>query len=70
MGCLRRETKYKPVDQSADVVWIVLGSIFLGSSGIHPNLSTTHEMLPRTGTARRKRTLGIRGLTREAYVSC
>jgi hypothetical protein len=30
----------------------------------------THERLPRMGTARRKRTPGIRGLVWEAYVSC
>jgi hypothetical protein len=45
-------------------------SLFLGSSGICPNLSVPRERLPRTGTARRKRTLGVRGLAWEAYVPC
>jgi hypothetical protein len=58
------------MDRSADVLWIVLGALFLGSSEIHPNLSMTREKLPRTGTARRKRMLGVRGLVCEAYVSC
>jgi hypothetical protein len=35
-----------------------------------PTLLMTHERLPRTGTARRKRTPGVRGLTWEAYVTC
>jgi hypothetical protein len=33
-------------------------------------LSMTCERLPRMGTARRKRTLGVRGLAWEAYVTC
>jgi hypothetical protein len=33
---------------------------FLGSSEICPNLSTPHERLPRTGTARKKHTLCVR----------
>jgi hypothetical protein len=32
--------------------------------------SMTRERLPRTGTARRKRTPGVRGLAWEAYVTC
>jgi hypothetical protein len=32
--------------------------------------SMAHERLPRMGTARRKRTLGVRGLAWEAYVVC
>jgi hypothetical protein len=43
--------------------------IFLRSSSIRPTLSVTRERLPHTGTARRKRTLSVRGLTGEAYVS-
>jgi hypothetical protein len=46
------------------------GTLFLGSSGIYPNLSAPRERLPRTGTTRKKHTLGVRGLTWEAYVSC
>jgi hypothetical protein len=33
-------------------------------------LLMTRERLPRMGTARRKRTLGVRGLAWEAYVAC
>jgi hypothetical protein len=33
-------------------------------------LSMTHERLPRTETARRKRTVSVRGLAWEAYVMC
>ncbi len=58
------------VDRSAGVLEIVSGPLFLRSSGICPNLSVSHERLPRTGTARRKRTPGVRGLAWEAYVSC
>jgi hypothetical protein len=45
-------------------------STFLGSSSIHPTLSVTHKRLPRTGTARRKRMPGVRGLACEVYLSC
>jgi hypothetical protein len=51
-------------------LWIVSGAIFLGSGGIYPNLSVPRERLPCMGTAHRKRTLGVRGLAWEAYVSC
>jgi hypothetical protein len=34
----------------------------VGSSSIHPTLSVTCKRLPRTGTACRKRTLGVRVL--------
>jgi hypothetical protein len=46
------------VDRSAGVLWIVSGDLFLGSSGICPNLSAPHERLPCTGTSRRKLMLG------------
>jgi hypothetical protein len=58
-----------PRDQSAGVLWIVSGALFLRSSGICPNLLAVHERLPRTGTAHRKRTPDVRGLVWEAYVS-
>jgi hypothetical protein len=32
IGWLMRETGYGPIDRSADMLWIVLGAIFLGSS--------------------------------------
>jgi hypothetical protein len=49
------------VDRSAGVLWIVSGALFLRSSGIRPNLSMTHERLPRMGTAHMKRMSGVRG---------
>jgi hypothetical protein len=70
IGWFRREAGYGPADQSAGVLWIVSGALFLGSSGICPNQSVPHERLPRTGTARRKHTLGVCGLAWEAYVPC
>jgi hypothetical protein len=70
IGWFQREARYEPADRSAGVLWIVSGALFLGSSEICPNLSVPREMLPRMGTARRKRTLGVRGLAWEAYVSC
>jgi hypothetical protein len=33
------------VDRSAGVLWIVSRALFLGSGGIHSNLSVTHERL-------------------------
>jgi hypothetical protein len=33
------------MDRSVGVLWIVLGALFLGSSGIRPNLSMSHEGL-------------------------
>jgi hypothetical protein len=36
----------------------------------YSTLSMTHERLPRTGTARRKHTPGMRGLAWESYVAC
>jgi hypothetical protein len=67
---LEREVGYGPADRSADVLLIMSGALFLRSGGICPNLSLSRKRLPRTGTTRRKRTLGVRGLTWEAYVSC
>jgi hypothetical protein len=55
--------------RSAGMLWIVSGAFFLRSSGIHPNPSMTHERLPRMGTAHRKRTPDVRGLTWKTYVS-
>jgi hypothetical protein len=59
-----------PTDRSADMIGIVLGALFLGSSRVRPMLLMASERLPHTGTARRKRMSGIRGLAREVYVSC
>jgi hypothetical protein len=70
IGWLGREAECGPADRSPGVLWIVSGALFLRSSEIYPNLSAPHERLPRTGTARRKRTSGVHGLAWEAYVSC
>jgi hypothetical protein len=58
-----------PADHSAGL-GVVSGALFLGSSSFHPMLLVAYERLPRTGTTRRKRTLSVRGLEWEAYVSC
>jgi hypothetical protein len=60
IGWLGRETGYRHTNWSAGMLWIVSGALFLRSSGIHPNLSTTRERLPHTGTAHRKHTPGVR----------
>jgi hypothetical protein len=39
-----------------------VGSLFLMSNGIRPNLLMTHERLPCTGTARKKHTPDVHGL--------
>jgi hypothetical protein len=64
------EAGYGPVDQLSGVLWIVSGALFLRSNEICPNLSAPHKRLPRTGTARKKRTQGVCGLAWEAYMSC
>jgi hypothetical protein len=46
------------------------GALFLRSSSICPTLLMTYKRLPRTGTARRKRTPGVHQLEWVAYVSC
>jgi hypothetical protein len=58
-----------PVDHSVGLRGGV-GSTFSREQCIRPTLLMTHEGLPRTGTARRKRMLSIRGLAWEIYVSC
>jgi hypothetical protein len=40
-----RETRYGTTNRSTDVLGIVSGALFLGSSGIHLNLLTTRERL-------------------------
>jgi hypothetical protein len=47
-----------------------VGSTFSWEQCFHPTVLTTHERLPRTGTAHRKRTSGVRELAWEAYVLC
>jgi hypothetical protein len=47
-----------------------VGSPFSREQWACSTLLMTHERLPRMGTARRKRTSGVHGLVREAYVTC
>jgi hypothetical protein len=47
-----------------------VGSTFSQEQCIRPTMLMTHERLPRMGTARRMRTLGVHGLAWKAYVSC
>jgi hypothetical protein len=54
-----------PVDRSVGLR-VVSGSLFLESNRVRPMLLMACERLPRTWTAHRKRTQGIRGLAWEA----
>jgi hypothetical protein len=58
-----------PADHSAGLRGGV-GSTFSQEQCFHPTLWTTREGLPCMGTARKKRTLDVRGLAWESYVSC
>jgi hypothetical protein len=59
------------VPWSTQTNWEVeLGSLFLRSISIRPTLLITCERLPRMRTVCSKRTLGIRWLEWEAYISC
>jgi hypothetical protein len=51
-----------PADHSAGLK-VVSGALFLRSSRVRPTLIMAYERLPRTGTAHRKRTSGVRRLT-------
>jgi hypothetical protein len=59
----------RPVDHSAGL-GVVSGALFLKSSRVRPTLLMAYERLSRTGIARIKCTLGIRGLAWEACISC
>jgi hypothetical protein len=59
-----------PMDQSTDVLGIVSGAIFLRSSRVRQILLMASKRLSRMWTVRRKRTCGICGLVRKAYMSC
>jgi hypothetical protein len=59
----------RPVNHLAGL-GVVSGALFLGSSRVCPTLLVACERLPHMGIAHRKRTLGLRGLAWEAYVSC
>jgi hypothetical protein len=67
---LRIETGHRPTDRSADVLWIVSGAFFLGSSGLAQLCWGLCKRLPCTWTARRKHTWGVHGLAQKAYVLC
>jgi hypothetical protein len=58
-----------PTDHSAGL-GVVSGALFLGSSRVRPTLLMACKRLPHTGTAHRKRTSGVRGLTWKVYVLC
>jgi hypothetical protein len=58
-----------PVDHSAGLR-VMSGAPFLWSSRVCPTLMMACERLPCTCTARRKHVYGVRGLVREAYMSC
>jgi hypothetical protein len=58
-----------PADHSTGL-GVVLGALFLGSSRVRPTLLMACKRLPRTWTARRKRTWGVHGLAWEVYMSC
>jgi hypothetical protein len=51
------------MDQSAGMLWIVSEAPFLGSSGICPNLSATHERLLCVDHMRYVWLIVIRGLS-------
>jgi hypothetical protein len=69
MAVLEEKLGGGSMDHSAGLV-IVLGAIFLGRCRVQLTLLVACERLPRTRTARRKRTLDVRGLMWEAYVAC
>jgi hypothetical protein len=60
----------RPVDQSVGVLGIVSGALFLRSSRVCPTLLMASKRFPHMWTDHRKRTCGVRGLEREAYMSC
>jgi hypothetical protein len=70
IGCYERETRCEPANWSIGVLWIRTGALFLGSSRIRLSLLGQCERLSYIGTACRKRTIGVHGLAREAYVAC
>jgi hypothetical protein len=51
------------MDRSAGLLGIVSGALFLGSSGIHPNLSVSHERLLCVDHLRYIWSENIRGLS-------
>jgi hypothetical protein len=59
----------RPPKTTAGPVYLWLSRLFLGVGGCF-DLVGASERLSHTGTARRKRTSGVRGLEWESYVSC
>jgi hypothetical protein len=56
------------MDQLVSVLWIVSGALFLGSSGIHPNLSVARERLLYVDHVRYVWSMAIRGLSVESVL--
>jgi hypothetical protein len=65
---MRGEARWRSTDRSADVLEMLMGSLFLRSSRIHPTLLGQRERLPHTRTARRKCMSGVCGLVSLAEV--
>jgi hypothetical protein len=63
IGWLRRETGYGPIDQSASVLWIVSGALFLGSSDPAQLCWWLREMLLHMEHVRYVWSWTIRGLS-------
>jgi hypothetical protein len=59
----------RPPKMTTVPVYLWLSRLLLGVGACFDFVGAS-ERLSRTGTARRKRTLGIRGLEWEAYVVC
>jgi hypothetical protein len=70
MIVLREKLGGGPADQSAGVLRIVSGALFLRSSRVHLTLLMASERLSRMWTALKKCMRGIRGLAWPAYMSC
>jgi hypothetical protein len=68
-GVLGEKLGGGPTDGSTGVLRIMSGALFVGSSRVRPTLLGQPERLPRMGTTHMKHMSGVRGLTREAYVS-
>jgi hypothetical protein len=69
MVVLEEKLGGRPVNHSVGL-GVVSRALFLRSNRVRPMLMMACERLPRTWTARRKRTCGVRELVREVYVSC
>jgi hypothetical protein len=68
-GCVVRETGWR-IYGSLSQAGGCAGAFFLGSSRVRSTLLMACERLPRSSTAHMKRTLGLREIAWEAYVSC